>query len=762
MEQALPMYDGAVPQVARQEFVRVGQLPHVQGMGEVIDRAVNAGLGAAQQYARLRDFGEQQKVEHAYRVNEVEMRKAMERGLGAKWGTKESFFNADGSRNEDNIAAFKSRWQEANMGVERDFKLRETAMRDAARLGELNDDLAASVELGTERHAFENRRRSFEANYELAVEQGDLSGARDVLDEAVAVGQILPAEAARRKVKLKAVELKRAGAERGSVLINGQEFSGASAALAVAREVGSAKLEGGSTKDEVQGAADKVQGRKGEEERRVWGWLPVGAVVDFAEAMDDGLRVLEVVDDGGGVRYGCQGWAPDVVRRVAARATENKELTRDDAMEVLVRVTLDSAHANRAATTEQLLKQFDNAGIYEVLGDGDAAVGQVAARAVVEEWRSRAQTGTNKLGLPVIARMVKEHAQKVALERAGDWQMVKDLDPGLDDADDEWELDDVEDDAQELARWKSLMYYYTLHRREFGEAAGLEVTAADFEKLSYKAKADEFEDYAQRFYDWFRDMKGGESEARLQKDYVAAIEDFYMTQVTQQLLGRVDLRQGELNYSAEKDGYASDVEVVRDVLNDDKWQLSGGAAVLPQLEKLREEAEKADAGRAKEFRRNTAQYYERLRGLKAQKVQQDKVAEAEAKRLSREAEKAARDEEKRLEREAERRLRVERAKPRECRWSWDGAQAADGEAPACSLPAAQFKVLVEELGFDGAEVPYIVVGGKRVLVTDTHEGDEVKLNTPAVMLLQDKAARGKQKELRVQGDLGFKYYFGNF
>ena len=84
-------------------------------------------------------------------------------------------------------------------------------------------------------------------------------------------------------------------------------------------------------------------------------------------------------------------------------------------------------------------------------------------------------------------------------------------------------------------------------------------------------------------------------------------------------------------------------------------------------------------------------------------------------------------------------------------------QAADGEAPACSLPRAEWDALVEELGYDGSTNVYVQLGSRKVLVTGFHDGAAVRLNTPAAMLLQAK--KKKDDALRTYGDLGYSYSF---
>jgi len=202
MEQGLPMYNGAVAQVAQQQFSRVPALPRVQGMGEVFDRAVGAGLDSLEKYSRLHDFGEQQRVEHMVRMADLGLQQEIDKGLHAKWGTRESFFNEDGTQNYDNMCAVVSRWQDVYADIEANFLLRDSAMRDAAMRSSKMTDVDVRVNLSASEQAFRNRREAFEANYALAVEQGDVDGARAALAGAVEAGQILPKEAKKRELAL--------------------------------------------------------------------------------------------------------------------------------------------------------------------------------------------------------------------------------------------------------------------------------------------------------------------------------------------------------------------------------------------------------------------------------------------------------------------------------------------------------------------------------------------------------------------------------
>lgn len=194
MQEGLPLYNGAQPVAAQQKFASVPQLPQGQGFGEAFDAAVRDGLQIVDTYTKLHDFAEEQRVEHQLRLNDRKMQEELLQAQNARWGSKGSFFNADGSVNEDNVAAFCSRWRDANDGIERTFLRRDNAIRDAGRMSRQNDDLTTRVELSTMRQALANGKKAFEANYAEAMASGDHAGAARAVAGAVASGHISEAE----------------------------------------------------------------------------------------------------------------------------------------------------------------------------------------------------------------------------------------------------------------------------------------------------------------------------------------------------------------------------------------------------------------------------------------------------------------------------------------------------------------------------------------------------------------------------------------
>lgn len=196
------MYQGATPQTPQQQMQGPGFTPHVQPMGGMLDAAVQAGLGAGEQYAELKDFGASQQTEHQRRVHDQQMRKEFESRLRLPWGSEGSFYDSEGNRREDEVKAFIIKWQEKNNGIPRPFWLEKNAMRDEGDLMQANDALASRVELMTLDAEAKNRKQAFQDNYDLAVEQEDWPGAHRVIDRAVEAGQITRARGDEMRLKV--------------------------------------------------------------------------------------------------------------------------------------------------------------------------------------------------------------------------------------------------------------------------------------------------------------------------------------------------------------------------------------------------------------------------------------------------------------------------------------------------------------------------------------------------------------------------------
>ncbi len=800
------LYDGgvAVP-------VPVGEVPMgrdlvsgplAEGMARVAANAQRAVLTGVQMEDGRHEF----EAKRTLMSVESEVRADVERRLQLPDGHAESLFDKQGNFREvewENLRGRVERRLES-VGASIIDPVRRQEVQAAAGLtgARLLDGLADTWEK-VQRQKVET---SWKDAYDLAVAEGRFGEAMALVDRGAQMGLFSENRGKVMKVGLSGKGLRAAGAAGEPVNVNGTVYSGASAGLAVARAK-AGREDVGVTKDEEQSevgvasaaapaelqrdevvaetegsegltlgadgsvpvigqdaaaaesvtldeermsrvsagevnefaagyANELVEGRpesdrRMTEEKKLWTLLPVEDVRAFCGMMDDSLSVHEVEGDDGGVRYEVKSYAPDVMQRVVARANAVGELTAENAGEMVVGIALEAVRADQGATVDALLKMFEGAGVYEALGSGDGEVGKVRAAALVRDVKERMEKGTNKLGMDAINRMVEARVAEVYRASGRD---VARLNPRVKD-DEAWDARDTD------KRWHELKHIYLRLRKEFNPA--LE------DGLSHDDIMDEFDENAQEFYDWY--AKGVGAEAN--KAYKAALTDWYMGQVSMQLIAAY---AGDGRYADGAGGYASDVAVAREVLK----QTAPAAVNAHVLAKMCEERERKDKLRCAALRQKAEKHYAKLKGLKEErstkKAAEEKAKKAADEKAAREEEKRRKAEEKKAQQLEQRKLAVKRAQPRRGAWEWDGVQAADGEAPACSLPKTEWNALVEELGYDGSTNVYVQLGSRKVLVTGFHDGDTVRLNTPAAMLLQDKK---KDAALRTYGDLGYSYSF---
>ena len=789
--------------------------PLAEGMARVAANAQRAVVTGVQMEDSRREFVAKRDL----MALESETRMDVERRLHLPDGHAEALFDKQGNFREVEWENLRGRVERRLEGVGAAIldPVRRQEVQAAAGLtgARLLDGLAESWQK-VQRQKLEG---DWKDAYDLAVAEGRIGDAMGLVDRGAEMGLFTVNRGKVMKVGLRGKGLRAAGAAGEPVKVNGKVYTGASAGLAVARaKEGYEDVQG--AKDKVQGAEDKgplpsevvtpsdssvaaglrssdlpvaiaseglsTLGPNGElpvvgqqdgaaaqfmtlneeqlasvsagdvaqvakmneflepgvepealsEERKLWTLLPVDDVRTFCGMMDDSLSVLEVAGADGGVGYEVKAYAPDVMQRVVARANAAGELTAADAGEMVTVIALDAVHADAGASVESLLKMFEGAGVYEALGEGDAEVGKVRAAAMVRDVHERMQHGTNKLGMEAIERMVQARVEEVY--RASGRDLAR-LNPRMKKEDGVYEAWDARDTD---ARWHELKHLYLGLRKEFNP--GLE------DGLSHDDIMDEFDEHAQEFYNWYAAGVGKERN----DEYKAALKDWYTGQVSMKL---ADAYTGGGMYKDGSGGYAADVAVAREVLKEVPPEVLNADV----LAKQREVQQKEDEERAENMRKVAAEQYAKLKGLKEGrsmvKQREEKAKKAAEDKAAREEEKRRKAEEKKAQQLEQRKLAVKRARPRRAAWEWDGVQAADGEAAACSLPKAEWDALVEELGYDGSTNVYVQFGSRKVLVTGFHDGDTVRLNTPAAMLLQEKKKKGDT--LRTYGELGYSYSF---
>ncbi len=735
-------YHGAAPQSAQ---VSGKQVPYFGGIpqnGAAVDQALGQLAGTAERFAELHDQGVKQRATQERNKLRAEMDTELADAASQAWGTDESLFRKDGSVNKDRCDAIVAKYRERNQSVSPGDFLNDKNGAQHWYDQELeHEDIGLRVMKFASRQSLENVRTAFEDNYENAVLRQDWDGAARLVDD-VCGSLLTSTQAENRKLKLQQMRLREvARAARASepvtVNVGGSEYTGLSAALAMEAARNGEMAESAPAAD----AAGEAEAAPVFDAAPAAKRMPESEFGEVTDSLTFNNRVVSFEREGGGTDVRCDVTAPECVQRVAAHGNAHGGVDSDQASMMVARITLDAVADNPMATGSQLMAMFDDAGIYEAMGAGDADVGKERCRAIVDEMVARGRGDTDKLATGAIKPMVRAQLASREFAESREWGRVKAANPRRKKDGDGWEVWDKSDlDEAERKQWFALYEVYGKYRKEFKPDAEGELDK------------DEFEKNAQAFHEWYMDEK----YVDLKKADEAAAADWYMMRMA------TDLRQkvyADADKGAKYTGYSHDVQVAREVLRTLPPQNLGA----DELVAASVQAQKQDALRSAAFRKAAAADYEKLRGLKQSKAANSEAAarkrEREQKAEERKAEKAARDAEKQAEKIAARKLFVARSAPREAAWKWDGKNAPDGALPGCRIPEAEYKHLVEELGYDGSQQVYVQVDGARIQVVGVSKSGKVELNAPAAAKVQKKPNSKKGERWKTGGSLGYSYYF---
>lgn len=720
-----------------------------EGMRHVAAQVGQLGRTCAQMEDAQNEF----ESERALMALQDSTRKEMDRRLHLPDGHAEAFFDKAGNIRETQMADMMARVDKALGGIGVNIIDPERRQQMQQKAGLIGARLLDSIGQTWESVQREKMETSWRDALELAEERGEPGEVFSLIDRGVQMGIIPRSRGELLKARMENKRLRGLGAAARSgvqqvVTLGDKEYSGANAALAMVASAGEAK---GEAKAEVPDTAPMQQAAVVAPEEVVspqlvsaWdGVLPEPNSLDAYTMLPESERialvddftfdrkVLTMTDDMGKEHFSCPTTAPATVQRVAAQAELKGELDVDTCRGMVARITMDAAVENPEVSTEQILKQFDDSGIYAALGAGDAEVGKARTRAIVEEMRQRAQAGTTKVNMAMIERMVKAKVNEPTFGAGQEWKSMEALDPMLKQSNGKYpEWEKGSDDVQRK-KWFALYDVYKKYRSEYNPFAEGE------------ADRDDFNENAGEFYAWYKEKVYPQQKKAAQD----AAQDYYTAAVVEELRGRVDVNQsGQAFYK----GYANEVTLARDVLSK-PLPSDLGVAALAQREKA---IQQGDVDLSKSFRETAAEDYKKLGKMK-QAEAENSAAE------KREAEKAAKDAEKRAEQQEARRLFVARSQPRDSAWAWDGENAPDGEQPLCTVPVEEYHRLQQELGYDGTQLVYLRVGNSKVLVVGTNDTGKIQLNTPAVMKIQARPNAKKGEKWRVNGQLGYSYQFTN-
>ncbi len=747
MSRQFQVYQGAAPQSPQVQTPQVPSFANIPHNGAAVDAAIGQAQELGTKIARLHDLGLQQRVTQEREKLQADMQVEMQQSAALPWGSEESLFRKDGSVNSDRYDAIVAKyWGQAEAISPGEFALGENAVRYAGEQEQLRQDIALGMMKFAAQATLDNTRKAFVDNLQLATAKEDWAAARRLIEDAR--GSLLnDTEAELELLKLNRGKLRSAAGSGGfgspaTVNVDGTEYSGLSAALAMAQKRGNSTaapepqaLPTAETPAETP-AENPAAPPTADDMGPTLTLMPQEELDSVITAFADDTRVLTTPRADGGVQVSCPSNAPECVQRVAAVGNAHGGVDAQQARMMVARIALDTVFEDPTATGAEVLALFDKSGIYEALGEGDAAVGKARAAAIAEECVARGRADTSKLSMGAIKPIVDAHLRSPEFLKQREWSRLEALNPGVDD-DDDW--DDRDD-----PRWHQLKEYYYKYRTEYNPG----FKAWD----DHDDLLDEYEEHAQRFFNWFSKNKLKE----LKEADTEAARDWYTMRITSLLREKLQVdSQGSLNY----DGYASDVQLVRAALRELPPSRLGAEELIASRDKLNAEA----AGLSRRFRQAAAKDYAELYALKEQrsmKAQREEKAKKQAEeKAAREAKKRAEAQEKAAAKEAARKLHVARSSPTRADWQWDGSPCADGAVPQCAVPEAEYNRLQSQLGFDGSQLVYLQVNGARILVTGVSSNGKLQLNSPAVAKVQEKPNSKKGESWKTNGSLEFSYYF---
>ncbi len=734
MAEPIPLYNGATPKQAQQRFANIPGIDHIAD--SAADKLQRAVIETGQKIVSWHDFGVKQEAD--VKRNELDIRQEQElnRIFNLSNGAEGSFWDADGKLNEDNLNAFANKWVEQYNQIPGNYWSAQAIKRDnELRASETNrlKHLIYSKAAGEENR---RRRHAYETNLTLATERENWNQAAAIINSAYNAGQISEAERDLSQLRLGRTRLKADSSKSlegypVSVNIGGTEYSGLSAALAMdeARQA--------STSPQDSPASKSAE----TEQTTAYNYKPVLASMseselgEISDAFAYDYKITAHPNTNGKTEVHAAAHAPECVQRVAAHGTAHGGIDADQAKMMIARISLDLAADNPSISTEQAMKVFDSAGLYETLGAGDAAVGKARSQAIVSECIDRGTGNTDKLAMASLDSLITARLNSEEFAASREWGKIARLNPGLQEGSD-WDKSDLEGETRQ--KWFALYDVYKKYRHEFNPAA------------EGKLDKDEFEENAQAFHNWYMKKK----YPALKKADEAAARDWYTMRAASELRNKAYADQnGQIVYQ----GYGNDLQIARAVLRESPPTSLGAEELLAATHAEQENL------RSTEFRKAAKADYEKLHTMKQSYAENSEKAKQSKERLARarerQEEKEAREAEKKAEKLAARKLAVARATPRQSLWQWDGKNAPDGAYPTCLLPENEARHLVEELGYDGSQDVYLQLNGVRVQIIGISKSGKIELNSTAVAKIQKRPNRKKGETWKTGGELGYSYHF---
>lgn len=751
-----PLYSGAMRETAPQPNIAMPQ--------DVITSAIDDGMKTvARNAASL--FSEAVRLDNVARKNraveKMDETNAFEtsefkRRLLLADGDEESLFEEDGRLRETAVRDIYDRINKSYEIIgttilgdpDMQMELQHQAALKSSRLIDSMGDALRSAQR-------EKAINSYENLYKIAVAEGNNAEAVNQINGAERDGLITHKDAMWERTKIARGLV--AGIGRGSsasnpapVMLNGKLYEGDSAILAMQKDGDepSPTVDGKPQQqvfpssndgeqyinaihqDHAQWMMDLLSGDMGAARE----YMPDETIQTAQSNLDYSNDLQWLADPAGKWKCKAMPLAHPSLHAAAVQATKNGQITSDGAINAIVAIAHDLHSQNPTTTSNEILNAFKDSQFYTAIGDGDEEVGKERARALVDKVLNRAKNGTECMSDKSVGDMISMLAPRKPDYGVGtDWRTMEQCDPHLPSGE-EWDKSDLKNGSKERDDWFRAFEIWRKYRDEYSLSL-TDKKKKENGEVRTKDEKDGFEKHAGDFFAWFHKTKA----PQLKKEYAEAVEQFYRAEIAKE-----GLNSPQSGSETRGNVMFQDSQMVKNVIN--------GTALPTDFVQAQNEIQEAIDRRNSVDTRTNA--YSLLRESKQAKAS----AEAEQKKEAKEAEKREKAEALREEKKQKMTLAVNRVKPRDGYVRWDGENSGIGSAPQCKIPKSMLSHMINDLGFDAeTQTAFIKINGKPVQIVGTCQGDEIMMNSTAILKIQPKPKKGEK--YKKHGSVQYSYEF---
>lgn len=767
-------------------------------------RAVGGVVGS---FERMQDYNSRAKANLDTKNIQSDMETDFGKRMQAAPGSALSFFDEDGKLNQAKVDGFALEYKEKFESVQPGFwDFSKKAEWENERDGMVQNSMKRMAGQ-TQLYELENIKRTGDAALKECELNDDAEGYAGEIRRQVEAGVLTEQEG---RVKNLAFGKRRLGGiarSGGGVTIDGRDYSGFAASLAAEAARVGYEAPGGHGDRETAEAVEEVEqlseadtmlpgspGAPGAEKAMqetlsgvtaseggkvpitIFNGAPGAGGIDFGDAwlggdfggVVKGMSAAEVAavqeafeepritrkeGENGQVMFECQEYAPEPMKRLVAAANYNGSISKNGMKALVVNRAAGLLADDPDLSAENILKQFEEKGVFEVLGDGDTEAGKTEAKIVVDGLKRLDAGNPDQLEKEAVNRAIELHVNRpnLGVSKDGsmeDWKAVEVASTYLRPKETkngvpvygkyEW----PKEDAARQRRWNGLKRAYMHYRSEWNA------------ELADKAYSDEdFAEDAGAFAAWF--MKSKHSKAR--EATQNAERDYYRGKVAEEMQRglRVD-KDGNVQVGS----YENQVSVLKTVLSQD-CPLSDDVRAYLKAEGLREMTAREQRQKLRKSADNAKKMIDAEGRRQRDRRAAVEIIAAQEKERDKQEKAAAKERETQQKEVGQRRMNARRKVKRCEAWGWDFTQ--DAKEPECTVPQAEIE-RIKELGWDGVQDVYLLVDGQsgkrvRVRMEEGGNGDtKILFNHLGTMYLQPKK-RGKVQRRAVTGDFLYNYDF---